>query len=299
MRAMFILNIFLILLILAISSLWIRLSFRPILSIIDNLSSVINKREYRSIEYRKKDEFGALISTINLLNTNLSNQEKIRADFLADLSHEIRTPITAIKCYLEGMEDGVIEMTEQNTHHLHREIDRLIEITSSIMEYEKLAGQDRSTLSLDRIDLTEMLEIVREEYSPTLRSHKQKIAFSDGKRFFVRMEHDKCMQLLHNIVSNFTKYAGENTTLTVRTFHKNEESHLIFSDDGRGIPKEEIPFVREKFYQVEKSRSASAKRGIGIGLSIIEKIIEIHGGSLDVSSDAGKGFLLHIVIPKG
>jgi two-component system, OmpR family, sensor kinase len=91
----------LIAVILFLSYFWVNYSFRPIRAIIDNLSNIIYKKEYKNIVYKKKDEFHPLIEAINGLNKSLSLQEKIRSDFLSDLSHEIKTPITAIKCYLE------------------------------------------------------------------------------------------------------------------------------------------------------------------------------------------------------
>ena len=162
-RAMFLVNILNIVFTLIISFAWIRFSFRPIQSIIDNLSDIISRKEYRQIEYKKKDEFGALIATINELNKNLSRQQKIRSNFLSDLSHEIKTPITAIKCYLEGMDDGVIESTPKNYALLHSEINRLIEITSSIMEYEKLEQTQRETLRITPVDFHKIIGRLQEE----------------------------------------------------------------------------------------------------------------------------------------
>lgn len=156
-RAMFIINILIIVYILIVSWLWVHRSFRPVQSIIENLSDIISRKGYKQIEYKKKDEFGALISTINSLNKNLSHQQKIRSDLLSDLSHEIKTPITAIKCYLEGMDDGVIESSPKNYGLLHKEINRLIEITGSIMAYEKLEQTDRETLKIVPIDFVKLV----------------------------------------------------------------------------------------------------------------------------------------------
>lgn len=207
-RAMFFVNILIIVPILIISWFWIQRSFRPIQSIVENLSDIISRKGYRQIEYRKKDEFGALIDTINALNKNLSHQQKIRSDLLSDLSHEIKTPITAIKCYLEGMDDGVIEATPKNYALLHKEINRLIEITGSIMEYEKLEQTDRETLNIASIDFLKTIEHLQEEYAPLLAKQKQQIVLS-GHKSPVMLEFDesKLIQLLHNIFSNFIKYA--------------------------------------------------------------------------------------------
>jgi len=292
-KAMSLVNIFIIIFTLIISWIWIRFSFRPIQFIIENLSHIISRKGYKQIEYTKKDEFGALINTINALNKNLSHQQKIRSDLLSDLSHEIKTPITAIKCYLEGMDDGVIESNPKNYALLHKEINRLIEITGSIMEYEKLEQINRESLSISPVNFEEIIKHIQEEYIPLLAKEQQQIILVKNRiPFILNFDESKFIQLLHNIFSNFIKYAGNGKSLTIKSMERNGKITLIFRDDGNGIPKKEIMFVREKFYQVDKSRSSSNDRGIGIGLSIIEKIVSLHKGMLSIESDSGKWFCL-------
>lgn len=174
-RAMFFVNIIMILLILIVSRTWIHISFRPIQAVLENLSDIISRKGYKQIEYKKKDEFGVLISAINSLNKNLSHQQKIRSDLLSDLSHEIKTPITAIKCYLEGMDDGVIEPTPKNYALLHKEINRLIDITGSIMDYERLEQTDRDALKIIPLDFVKITGYLQEEYAPLLAKQGQQI----------------------------------------------------------------------------------------------------------------------------
>ncbi|MDD2892105.1 MAG: HAMP domain-containing sensor histidine kinase [Candidatus Gracilibacteria bacterium] len=293
LRSIFFVNILIIVFILIISWIWIRLSFRPIQSIIENLSHIISRKGYKQIEYKKKDEFGALINTINALNKNLSHQQKIRSDLLSDLSHEIKTPITAIKCYLEGMDDGVIENSPKNYTLLHKEIDRLIEITGSIMEYEKLEQTDVDALKIISIDFIKLMKNLQEEYVPLLAKQNQQILIVENKTpIFLQFDESKFIQLLHNIFSNFIKYAGKEKTLTIKSRERDGKIFLTFQDNGEGIPRKELAFIREKFYQVDKSRSASKERGIGIGLSVIEKIVSLHKGVLSIESNTGKGFCL-------
>lgn len=260
-RAMFIVNIIIILMVLLVSWLWVHKSFRPIRSIIENLSDIISRKGYKQIEYKKKDEFGALINTINSLNKNLSHQQKIRSDLLSDLSHEIKTPITAIKCYLEGMDDGVIETSPKNYALLHKEINRLIEITGSIMEYEKLEQTDRDALKITEVDFWKLVEHMQNEYTPLLAKQNQHIIFSENHTpALLHFDEGKLIQLIHNIFSNFIKYAGSEKTLTIKTSERNGKIFLTFRDNGAGVARKEVTFIREKFYQVDKSRSASSER---------------------------------------
>jgi len=176
------------------------------------------------------------------------------------------------------MDDGVIESTPKNYALLHKEIDRLVEITGSIMEYEKLEQTDRDMLKIVPVNCTKTIKSLREEYAPLLAKHQQHIVLEeDTHSVILPFDESKFIQLLHNIFSNFVKYAGEGKTLRVKSTEKDGQVSWIFQDNGNGVAKKELAFIREKFYQADKSRSASSDRGIGIGLSIIEKIISLHG----------------------
>lgn len=197
------------------------------------------------------------------------------------------------------MDDGVIESTPKNYALLHKEINRLIEITGSIMEYEKLEQTDGAMLKILPINASKIIRHVWEEYMPLLAKEGQKIVFSDSKKdLILHFDESKFIQLLHNIFSNFVKYAGAGKTLTIKNTERDSKIYLTFQDNGNGVPKKEITFIREKFYQIEKSRSASSERGIGIGLSIIDKIVSLHKGTLSIESDTGKGFCLKMSFEK-
>jgi signal transduction histidine kinase len=298
LTSMMLVNGALIAIVLLASYVFIRISFRPLESVVERIGGIANRRDYRPLEYGRKDEFRPLISAINELSAGLTRQEKIRSDFLSDLSHEIKTPITAVKCYLEGIEDGVIPLDEKNVAVLSGEIGRLIRIADSVIRMERLESQNPEGLHPEKIDVVEALSVVREEYSPMFADARQTVEFPTDKRFLLRFDRDGLSQVLHNAFSNFAKYAGKGAVLNVRFYHAKTESVIAFSDNGLGAPESEVPFLREKFYQSEKSRTNDPGRGTGIGLSVIEKIVRLHGGSLSIESAEGKGFRLEIRIPK-
>ncbi|MDQ1344213.1 MAG: Histidine kinase protein [Patescibacteria group bacterium] len=298
LRSMFFVNFALIALVLLASSVFIRLSMRPLRSVVERIEGMANRHEYHSVEYSGNDEFRPLLDAIASLSESLAFQEKIRSDFLSDLSHEIKTPVTAIKCYLEGIEDGVIPLDEKNIRHLSEEIARLIRITDSVMKLERLEGKGITEIRPERIDLVETFERVRDEYLPMFAGTRQIVAFPDDKRFFIQFDRDGLLQIVHNVFSNFRKYAGPGSLLSIRFFHTKNDTVIIFTDDGPGVPESEVPFLREKFYQAEKSRTNEPGRGSGIGLSVVEKIVRLHSGALFVRSGEGKGFSLEIRIPK-
>lgn len=276
LRSMFFVNFALIALVLISSSVFIRLSLRPLRSVVESIEGMANRCEYQKVNYTGNDEFRPLLDAIGTLSESLAIQEKIRSDFLSDLSHEIKTPITAVKCYLEGIEDGVIPLDETNIRHLTEEIARLIRITDSVMKMERLEGKGSAEIDPEKIDLVDVLQNVRDEYSPMFSETRQIVAFADEKRFFITFDRDGLLQIVHNVFSNFRKYAGKGTHLSIRFFHSKNDTVIIFADDGPGVPDTEVPFLREKFYQAEKSRTNEPGRGSGIGLSVVEKIVRLH-----------------------
>lgn len=239
--------------------LWIRSIFRPIGTITENIRNIIDRKRYASIRYEGKNEFAPLISTINNLHKSLSIQEKIRSDFLSDLSHEIRTPITAVKCYLEGIQDGVMTLDTATVDLLQSELERLTQITGRIMDYESLTHDVFDQVKVERFSLRKITEDIILEYAPQLTKNHQKTIIRFPTDTMTSMDKGMYIQILHNIISNFIKYAGEEATLTFVYEKKEKEYTITFSDDGVGIPDDELVFVKEKFYRVNKARTGSDK----------------------------------------
>lgn len=297
-RSMAFFNLGLIVIILIVSYIWVIYSFRPIRAIIDNLSNIIYKKEYKNIIYKRKDEFYNLIEAINNLNKSLSLQEKIRSDFLSDLSHEIKTPITAIKCYLEWIEDWVITLDENNIKMLYNEIERLIKITNSVMEYEKEVSENFWWIFVEKFNLAELVEKLIEEYKPILSKNSQEIVSYVSINYLLQADKDKFIQVLHNVFSNFIKYSWKHSTLVIKAFNRKWMYVISFADNWKWVNKEELPFVKEKFYKVEKSRNKTKDSWLGIWLSIIEKIVKLHNWELKINSEPKKWFEIVLTIPK-
>ncbi len=277
-----------ILLVLLLYLLWIRSIFRPIGIVTENIRNIIDRKRYASIRYSGNNEFAPLISTINNLHKSLSIQEKIRSDFLSDLSHEIRTPITAVKCYLEGIQDGVMKLDTGTVDLLQSELERLTHITGRIMDYESLTHDIFEQVKVERFSLRRITEDIISEYAPQLQKNDQTTKINFPSDTMTSMDRSMYIQILHNIISNFIKYAGSDTTLTF-SYEKSEKEYIItFSDDGTGIPEDELMFVKEKFYRVDKARTGTDK-SMGIGLSIVDRIARLHRGSLTLEKNTPRG----------
>lgn len=233
----------------------------------------------------RNDEFAPLVSTINNLYKSLRVQENIRSNFLSDISHEIRTPITAVKCYLEAIEDGIMSLDTKTIPLLQTELSRLTTITEQIMDYENMTHYYTDDIHVERFAVRKQLEDMIYEYLPQIEKNQQHILIDSISDIFIRMDKNMFIQILHNVFSNFIKYAGKNTTMTCSYSRTKDSVKIILKDDGIGIPEDEINLVIEKFYRVDKSRTRNSSMSMGIGLSIIDHIIRIHEGSLSIENN--------------
>jgi two-component system sensor histidine kinase VicK len=223
--------------------------------IIDRLNAYIDRAKFQTIAYKRNDEFAPLVSTINSLYKSLRVQENIRSNFLSDISHEIRTPITAVKCYLEAIEDGMMALDNKTIPLLQNELTRLTTITEKIMEYEHLTHHYTDDIHIERFALKKQIETLIYEYIPQLEKTEQHITVIGDTDIFIRMDKNMFIQILHNVFSNFIKYAGNSTNLVCSYNRTKDHIQIIFDDNGIGIPESEISLVREKFYRIDKSRT--------------------------------------------
>lgn len=254
-RDFFIINAVWFLVVLLVYILWIRRVFSPIHIINERLKTFLHIPASKSIRYTKSDEFQPLIQTVNTLHSSLEAQEAIRSQFLADLSHEIRTPMTSIQCIMEAINDGIMEMDTKTTIQIQNEIARLVTITNRIMEYGAFVNSLDTDEEKHCLPIKEQTADIIAQYEPQLLKSSQKIISRIPHKLEICMSQNQYIQILHNIFSNFIKYAGENTTLTCK-YKKTSQAHqLIFSDNGRGISKEHLPMITEKFYREDPGRT--------------------------------------------
>lgn len=177
-------------------------------------------------------------------------------------------------------------------------MNRLTRITDSMMEYQRFENEPLK-FEYELIALTEIFVFLELQYQYALKENEQTIVFDRNKEIFFYFDRDKLMQIIYNIVSNFLKYAGKHTTLFISFSEKNTLYRIVFEDNGRGVSHEHIPFLKEKFYQADRVKTGDIQsRGIGVGLSIVSKILDACGGRWTIKSDKGKGFKVTIVLPK-
>lgn len=246
------------------------------------------KGDYQSrIHITNDDEIGSLGNTFNNMAASLAHTEQNRRDFLANVSHELKTPIASIQALTEAIQDGLVTSPEQQQRYLnsivsetHR-IDRLIRDLLDMAQLE--AGELR--IVKEKIDLALFLPAELEKQSPLLA---EKNLFLDTKLPSplpaVWADPDRLAQVLLNLLSNAIRYAPANTSIGI-SIHPDDSNMIAIavSNRGPGIPAADLPYIWDRFYRVEKSRSRK-DGGTGLGLSITKKLVVAMSGDISVKS---------------
>ncbi len=247
---------------------------------------------------KSRDEVGRLSGTFNDMKHKLLETEKMRKDFIANVSHDLRTPLTSINGFVEGMLDGLVkpEDTRKYLTIIQSETNRLTRLTSDILQLAKIQSGSMA-LSKERLKAYEVVNSVIDSVKSL--SDEKRIGFSlqCDDSAVVSADRDKLQQILTNIIGNAVQYSPIDGRISVRIEESDQKMRFTVSDNGIGIPPEDLPFIFEKFYRVDKSRQ-SAKGGTGLGLNIAKSLVELHGGSIRASSEAGKGTEIMFELPK-
>jgi two-component system phosphate regulon sensor histidine kinase PhoR len=228
--------------------------------------------------------------------TDLRRADQIRRDFVANVSHELRTPLTAIRGYVEALSDGASaddsrRFLEIIARHAHR-MERLV---SDLLRLARLdAGQE--TLEMVSCEVDGLARTVIADLSPALDARRQRVEVSIAPGAgTLRADPPKVHDALRNLVANASSYAPEGTTIRIDARAEDGRVALTVSDQGPGIPDEDLARVFERFYRVEKSR-ARDPGGTGLGLAIVKHLVELHGGSVRAANRPEGGAAVTIVI---
>lgn len=241
-------------------------------------------------------EIQELSDSINYLGETLSQQETIRKEYAADISHELRTPISTLKSHVEAIMDGVWEPNAKHLGILMHEIERL---ASLIDDLKDSFNSEEAGILLNKtyFNLSKSVEEIVTTFEPIIHQEGLSITEAIEQEVVVRMDQDRIKQVLYNLLSNAVKYSPKGGKIKLTLMRLTDEKvRLIVEDTGVGIPKEDLPFLFERFYRIDASRS-KASGGTGLGLAIVQSIIEEHGGAISVESVYGEGSSFIIDLP--
>ena len=270
---------------------------RPI-KLMSEASKAMSKGDFsRRIPVMTDDEIGELSASFNMMTNSIAKQEGMRKSFIANVSHELKTPMTTIGGFVDGMLDGTVE-PEKQRHYLtivSQEVKRLSRLVQSMLSMSRLESGE-FVLKRELFDISQLLCQVVISQEQNIESKQISISGLDTlESISVNADRDLIHQVIYNLVDNAVKFTNDGGRIEFGLKTENKKTVLTVTNSGNGIPEKDLPFVFDRFYKVDKSRSAS-KNSTGLGLYIVKTIVAAHGGQVTVSSKENECTTFKIVL---
>jgi two-component system sensor histidine kinase BaeS len=229
-------------------------------------------------------EVGQLANAFNDMADDLEKIERLRKNMVADIAHELRTPLTNLRGYLEGMSDAVIPPSRENFQMLEQEVLRLVNLVEDLQQLAR-ADAAKAFLDLQEISLNELLGQIMDLYRPNFQDKEIEVHWHlEPGSDTVTADRDKLLQAIRNLADNAWKYTPRRGVVTITTQRTQSGIKTVFANSGAVIAEKDVPFLFERFFRADRSRSRDAG-GAGIGLAIVKELIEAHGGTVGAESD--------------
>jgi two-component system sensor histidine kinase BaeS len=251
----------------------------PLMQMMD-ITKKIARGDYSArVPIHSQDEVGQLARAFNQMADSLKKVEQLRKTMVLDVAHELRTPLTNMKGYLEALLDGVLPPSRENLESLQEETGRLVRLVEDLLRLAK-ADAARATLRKGEIQFADLITRGLDSFLPQFQAKEIRVEthFQPGANR-LRGDSDKLAQVISNLLQNARQYTPPGGTLRIYTEPYTEGLRIIFANTGSEIAEKDLPFIFERFYRGEKSRSRE-HGGAGIGLAIVKELIEAHDGQV-------------------
>ncbi|HIS59487.1 MAG TPA: HAMP domain-containing protein [Candidatus Faecousia faecipullorum] len=283
------------LLVLITSNVYLRSIMNPVAEITEKAKRIANGSYGVQIKTPYKDEIGELAETINEMSNKIAQNEKMQSEFISQLSHELRTPLTVITGWSETLlsDENMDADTRQGMKIISSEAKRLTEMVMELLDFTRM--QDgRVTLSVEPTDIRGEFEDTVYMYGSHLAQDGIELRYEDNDEDIPEIPCDpkRLRQVFLNILDNARKHGGEGGRIDASMHYEDDAVVVRIRDYGPGIPEDEIPLVKKKFF-----KGSSKARGTGIGLSVCDEIVKMHGGELTLENAPGGGTLVTIRLP--
>ena len=263
-----------------------RLS-KPIEQIIDSAQALSNKDYAVRFEEKGPREVRLLAKTLNSTTEELESNDRIQKELIANISHDLRTPLTMISGYSEFMKDFPSEITPENMQVIIDETARLNSLVNDLLYVSKLQSGTQ-VADIKKLNLTKVISDTVKRYDTLLTHREYAISFIYDKEIYVEGDETRLLQVIYNLVNNAINYTGDDKSVTIRQDVLDNIVRISIIDTGEGISEENLPLVWDRYYKIDKVHKR-AVLGTGLGLSIVKNVLMLHNSRFGVSSELGKG----------
>jgi signal transduction histidine kinase len=248
------------------------------------------------VKTKDKGELGELARAFNSMSDDLERAEKLRQNMVADVAHELRTPLSNVQGYLEAIRDGLVEPNAETLRSLSEEATLLSRLVDDLQELS-LAEAGELKLNYRAEDIAKLIKqsVAAMQAQATAKGVSVSIDLPD-KLPKVNIDSRRISQVLRNLLENAVVHTAKGGSITVAVQKKDNWVEISVTDNGEGIPTKDLPNIFERLYRVDKSRTR-ATGGSGLGLTIARRLVEAHGGSISAKSELGKGSRFSFTIP--
>lgn len=252
----------------------------------------------RRVEIKSRDEIAELSKAFNTMATELAEVDSSRTAFIANVSHDFRSPLTSIHGFVQAMMDGVIPADQYDKYLkiVFDETNRLSKLTNDLLLLTKIeSSQDE--LNRTRFDINELIRTQSLGFLQRVEEkHLQMKFLFLQEHLFVNADADQIERVIHNLIDNAIKFTRDGDTITAETSIVNHKAYIAIVDTGVGIDEEEARHIFDRFHKSDKSRGLN-KTGMGLGLAIVKQIIVSHGETIEVKSSEGRGSRFEFTLP--
>lgn len=271
----------------------------PLLKLNSAVETIARGDFGQRVEVMGKDEVGKLAGAFNLMSETLAVNNELRQRFLADIAHELRTPLAVIQGNLEGMLDGVIDTDREQLQSLYEET---LQLNILIKDLRDLSLAEAGQLRLDK-QLTDINQVILRALGmlkPLAEEKSIHIVNALGALPGIPVDPSRMNQVIYNLLTNAIRYTPPRGTVRIATRLAELDGRnwveISVEDDGCGIAEQDLPHIFNHFYRADKSRTRTSG-GSGIGLAIVKQVVDLHEGRVSVSSQAGKGAAFRVLLP--
>jgi len=245
------------------------------------------------------DELNKLADTLNYTRDELMKTEELRRDLMANVGHDLKTPLTMIKAYAEMVRDfpqQEQEKREENLNVIIEETDRLNLLVNDIVTLS-LIQSGALELKTESFDFASLIRTIIKRYRILKETEDYKFEFSYQGSLWVKADKKQMEQVIYNLLNNAINYTGTDKTITIQIIEMKEQARIAIHDSGKGIKKEDLPWIWDRYYKSSKKHKRNTI-GTGLGLSIVKNIFQQHNLNYGVSSKKGQGTTFYFDIPK-